>query len=156
MPNTCILATIWVLLLQPGHSQNDIVVDNVGNDKIDRVASLDAHAIAYAHHMLYEGRSAQWLAIDRSDCRRFCDYLFLPPCLCPTHSDGIGNCLAYEIICGAQIDQCPIGQEAIALLPFCIPTSTMRCGGASSSSSSSSCSLAAVGPSDAEASVTGP
>ncbi len=102
MPNACVPANIWVLLLQPGHHQDDVVAGIIGNDKVDRMASLDASAVKHALYILYDGRSIQRRTIDCGNRERVCKRLFSPPRLCRAHSDKVSNCLGDENVCRAQ------------------------------------------------------
>ncbi len=58
MPNACVPVNIRVLLLQPGHFQNNIVAGNISDDEIYCMAVLDTGAFAHAHHMPYNGSGA--------------------------------------------------------------------------------------------------
>ncbi len=50
--------------MEPCNTEYHILVGNIGNDKVDRVALLCLGAILHVHNLAYDSSSVQLLAID--------------------------------------------------------------------------------------------
>ncbi len=99
-----------VLLLEPCHAKDPIVVGNIGDNEITCMASLCSGAIAHPYHLPYDHGSTQQFAID--DIYRGIS-LFLDltsSCLYRCQSKLICDRRGDEVVEGAQVNERQIGE----------------------------------------------
>ncbi len=107
MPYPCIPLDIKVLLLEPQHAEDHIIVGDIGDDKVDFVAPLCSSAILHVKQLAYNGSSAQGLANDCGDKW----WLSFPCCL---KADMIHYNLGSIVVSGALVNKRRLGVVTLA------------------------------------------
>ncbi len=98
MPYSSIPLNMRFLLLEPRHAKYHIIVGDIGDDEVDRMAPLCSGAIPHAYHPAYNGGSAQRLAIDLGNRWQ----LPFPRRL---QAETMRYSLGDEVACGARVDK---------------------------------------------------
>jgi hypothetical protein len=118
VPYPNISVDIRVLLLEPYHTRDSIIVGNVGNDVVNCMALLHSGVPTHLYHLPYNCSSAQRFTTDRGDRQRHLLPVPLSPCLNRLQSELICNVLENGVVGGAQVDKGSVGIITIAARAF--------------------------------------
>jgi hypothetical protein len=94
MPYPSIPLDIRVLLLEQRHAKNHVIMEDISDDQVDRVALLRSGTIPHAYHSAYDCCIAQRLATDCGDRLQ----LSFPRCIL---AETIRSSLGDKVVSGA-------------------------------------------------------
>ncbi len=93
------------MLLEPYNADDHIVVGNISDDKINRIASLRSGTITHPYHRPHNHSSAQQFTIDSSNRRRSLYFDIAPSCHNRLQSEYIYNKLGDKVVGGARVNK---------------------------------------------------
>jgi hypothetical protein len=105
MPYPSILLDNSVLFLEPCHAEYNIVMGNVSDNKVDRMALLHSCAITHSYHLAYNCSSAQRHTIDCDDRQQQFIFSLPPACLSPLQAEPIGHSLRDGVVSCTQVNE---------------------------------------------------